>query len=265
MALTPEQLETFKRPFLYADHEFTRGFVYITEEAITARIEEVDPAWEFNVMTTSRADNQAVCHARLTVCGVTRDGVGMQQVMEKAGEPEKGAATDALKRAARLFGIGRYLLGAPKEGREFDQWLAQEQKKAGAPPVLRVLPSAVTPPATRSDQLLDEMTDERRAAIKDAVSGDGSFLCDRIERKEKAGKRWLVFHALTPSDGSAIAWARSEVNGLKDSILPEHYNLLENVGTVYIGELDVTWKKEVKNGGTNRLVVGVAIPEVVQA
>lgn len=130
MSLSLEQLNTLKRPFARADHEFIRNFVYLTEEAITTRIEEVDPSWEFSVLNMSQVGSQAVVLARLTICGVFRDGVGMQQVLEKAGEAEKGAATDALKRCARLFGVGRYLLDAPKED-QFNAWLAQKQKEYG--------------------------------------------------------------------------------------------------------------------------------------
>lgn len=148
MALTAEQLATLKRPFARADHEFLRSFVYLTEEAITTRIEEVDPSWEFAVLQVSQSGNQAVTHARMTICGVFRDGIGMQQVNEKAGEAEKGAATDALKRCARLFGVGRYLLDAPKED-EFNKWLAEQQKAHGG---AQKPPPAQPPPQAPSAQ-----------------------------------------------------------------------------------------------------------------
>ena len=128
--LTTEDLTTLKRPFARADHEFIRGFVYITEEAITNRLEEVDPAWMFIVLDVTTSGDNAVVRARLGVKDVYRDGVGMQKVNEKAGEAEKGAATDALKRCARLFGVGRYLLGAPAEGPLFDDWLKEQRRTA---------------------------------------------------------------------------------------------------------------------------------------
>lgn len=112
MQLTAQDLTVLRKPFAVKDHEFLRGFTYITESAITTRIEDVDPEWTFEIMHVTTRDTQCIVHARMTIKGVTRDGIGMQ-VIQSAGEAEKGAATDALKRCARLFGIGRYLLDLP--------------------------------------------------------------------------------------------------------------------------------------------------------
>jgi hypothetical protein len=48
---------------------------------------------------------------RLSVVGVTRDDVGTASNFE----PSKGTASDALKRVAVMFGIGRYLYSHPAE------------------------------------------------------------------------------------------------------------------------------------------------------
>lgn len=157
MALTPEDLRALQRPFRYADHSFLRGFVYLSEEAITARLEEVDPSWTLEILNVRYEGAQAIVLARMTVCGVYRDGIGMQKVIETAGEADKGAATDALKRAARLFGVGRYLLDAPKgdgerPGRDFAEWLAKSQREAGLTPPAPAEPksSEPQPPADNS-------------------------------------------------------------------------------------------------------------------
>lgn len=141
MTLTSEHLATLQRPFALNDHEFLKDLVYITEGAITTRIEEVDPAWELTGLgithrNTFGSDVQVTVIVRLTICGVSREGVGSAKVIGKTtawndaakkkmplpeeehqevNEAEKSAATDALKRAARLFGIGRYLLALPDE------------------------------------------------------------------------------------------------------------------------------------------------------
>ncbi len=132
------------KAFARGDHEFVRGFVYLSEDAITTRIEEVDPSWSFSVNRIEHLEGNAVCHATLIIKGVARDGIGMQQVLEKAGEPSKGAATDALKRCARLFGIGRYLLNAPKEGGAFDKWLSDLQRGGALQPQRQAPPGNVT-------------------------------------------------------------------------------------------------------------------------
>ena len=121
MMLTKEDLFALQYPFKAAEHEFLKEKAYITEGAITDRIEQVDPSWMLEQISLyARPDsNQVVCTMRLTIKGVWRDGVGMSAITKlksgagDANEAEKSAATDALKRAARLFGIGRYLLDLP--------------------------------------------------------------------------------------------------------------------------------------------------------
>lgn len=148
--LTKDDVTTLTRHFLPGEHEFVRGFTYITEQAITTRLDEVDPAWTLTILDTHQRNEQIVVTARLTIKGVSRDGVGMQKIERKettdektgeikpfeSGEPEKGAATDALKRAARLFGIGRYLLDTPGRVKTVDHiatWLKQQNTNGTHP------------------------------------------------------------------------------------------------------------------------------------
>lgn len=154
--LSDVQVRELTRPFRREAHEFLSGNVYIAETAITTRLDTVDPAWEFSILSLQSAQvrgltkagvvvetTQITCLARLTVCGTARENTGMAVVEfvkdglkegRPAGEAEKSATTDALKRCARLFGIGRYLLDAPKEGAAFDKWLAGLQPKAQPQP-----------------------------------------------------------------------------------------------------------------------------------
>lgn len=149
--LTKDDVATLTRHFRPEEHEFLRGFTYISEQAVTARLDEVDPAWTLTILDTHQRNEQIVVTARLTIKGVSRDGVGMQKIERKettdektgeikpfeSGEPEKGAATDALKRAARLFGIGRYLLDLPSGTNSIQalsRWLAQNGGSARPTP-----------------------------------------------------------------------------------------------------------------------------------
>lgn len=186
MALSHDDLKALARPFAFGDHEFTRGYVYISEEAITARIEEVDPSWAFDILEVgANRDKQVYVTARLTINGVGRCNTGMQDVIEKAGEPEKGATTDALKRCARLFGVGRYLLGAPKEGPEFKRWLADKQREAGLLPgrTVDTTTGEVTEPAQASNsngKVVDARQrlgngGDRRAVKPEADASDGDL------------------------------------------------------------------------------------------
>lgn len=141
--ITRELFTILAAPFAAKDHEFNRGFIYITEEAICARIEEVDFSWEWRTVETIYENDMATVIGALTIKGVTRYGTGQQLAQidkngkESVGESRKGATTDALKRAARLFGIGRYLLQCPKdvkgEGTELNRWLQTVGKGVTAP------------------------------------------------------------------------------------------------------------------------------------
>ena len=138
--LTAEHMTILQAPFPVEEIEFLRGKAYVTEMAVTTRIEVVDPAWTFEVTQTYHRDNRAVAVGRLTILSATRGNIGMGEDAfpskdsvqkgsdpnREVNDPEKSAATDCLKRCARLFGIGRYLLTLPKnvtDENSYRKWL----------------------------------------------------------------------------------------------------------------------------------------------
>lgn len=135
--LTKEDLDVLRAPFAPAEHEFLNGMAYITESAITTRIEQVDPSWQFFVDAIVRHDGVVVVTARLIVLDVTRTNTGMAQItmrkdgQAEANEAEKSATTDALKRCARLFGVGRYLLDLPASVRDTPSLVAWMRNPSG--------------------------------------------------------------------------------------------------------------------------------------
>lgn len=145
--LTADDLKVLQRPFTFEQHKFTRGFAYIREKPTADRIEEVDPAWSMSEPVIHYMNNQAIASLTLTIKGVSRGGVGMGAlsttnkdtgVINEAADPAKSAATDAFRRAARMFGIGRYILDAPKGETDFERWLLethgikrQQQQRGG--------------------------------------------------------------------------------------------------------------------------------------
>jgi hypothetical protein len=181
VALTHEQVKELGRPFPLEAHEWRTGrnskdYVYITETAVILRLNEVDPSW--TLVITDRAEreysttrkntktgemytlgaHELAITVNLTVCGVTRYGVGMAEIAPDAAEADKSAVTDALKRAARLFGVGGYLLNDPPGKAQFAQWLNTQNGRAVVnaqaapePPRPRLVPSverdAPEPPA----------------------------------------------------------------------------------------------------------------------
>jgi hypothetical protein len=162
--ITVEHFKKLIAPFPADDHEFKppRNYVYIRETPLCERIEEVDLSWEWRIETVNRYDPKgmiATTIGHLTICGVTRSGEGSQTVeFQKnseleSGEAEKGSETDALKRAARKFGIGRYLLQCPANvkgyGKELDMWLREVARSQGAASIQ--VSAALPSPAKASD------------------------------------------------------------------------------------------------------------------
>ena len=132
MTLTHEDVDALRFPFADHEHSFEGGYLHVKEFYICARLDDCDPAWNWDVVSITQRpivgtkdQLQVTVHGRLTLHGVTRDGVGMALALptkprkdqasgeittQEANEAEKAATTDALIRAARLFGVGRYLL-----------------------------------------------------------------------------------------------------------------------------------------------------------
>jgi hypothetical protein len=86
-----------------AHHQFS----YVDARAVMQRLDDVvTPAgWEF---TSSVVPGTDIVHGRLTVAGFVREDYGYPN-SEKDEEPIKAASSDALKRCAVMFGIGRHL------------------------------------------------------------------------------------------------------------------------------------------------------------
>lgn len=76
--------------------------LYLQHTDVAARLDQADPSWEFKVEHEWEGKEMYYVKASLTVSGVKRDNVG-------EGTEPKGAYSDALKRCAMLFGVGRSL------------------------------------------------------------------------------------------------------------------------------------------------------------
>ncbi len=118
--LTREQLEQLRRPFPASKISFKcqtkpneKGnslvVAYIDARDVMERLDDVvGPDWSDRYEKAGTAKG-LVCY--LTVCGVTRADVGDD---DNENEPVKSAFSDAFKRAAVKFGVGRFLYDLPK-------------------------------------------------------------------------------------------------------------------------------------------------------
>lgn len=116
MELTPEILKKLTAPFPEADLQWVTivkgkegkpdGWApYVDARQIQSRLDDVvGPAnWETHL--DPLGTGAIIC--RLTICGITKSDVG--EVTRESDSPMKTAASDALKRAAVVWGISRYL------------------------------------------------------------------------------------------------------------------------------------------------------------
>lgn len=84
---------------------FTRPLAFIDARAVFDRLDEVVGPGNWSTDLERVAPGVFIC--RMTVLGVTRADVGMAGASES--EAEKSGVSDAIKRVAVQFGIGRYL------------------------------------------------------------------------------------------------------------------------------------------------------------
>lgn len=101
---------------------------YIDARDIMRRLDEVvGPEWAFDYDLLS--DDGKMVRGRLTVCGITRCDAGQANAED---ERLKSAVSDALKRAAVHFGIGRYLYYLPPTWAPYD---AQKRRFTAQPQI----------------------------------------------------------------------------------------------------------------------------------
>lgn len=117
----PEIFASLAAPFA-ADVVRSRkhdGICYITARAVMTRLDEVVGPENWNASYEGWSDDAVMCRLSITLPDgtvVTKCDVGAYTRLadnNKAdpGDDDKGGLSDALKRAAVLFGVGRYLYG----------------------------------------------------------------------------------------------------------------------------------------------------------
>ena len=105
--------------------ERTRALMlaHVDARAVQDRLDAICPdAWSFEMEVVQGAPTPTV-KGRLTVLGVTREDIG--EAPEGSNSPFKAAASDALKRCAVQFGVGRYLYDLPR------QWVDWDNERRG--------------------------------------------------------------------------------------------------------------------------------------
>jgi hypothetical protein len=180
-SLTSEDLKKLKAPFpkdrlgvkvQSFNREKTRAMLvlYLQHTDVQDRLEEVDPSWSCEVLSEERAGDTVYVRSRMVLKGVARENVG-------EGFDPKAAYSDALKRCAMLFGVGRYLYDSPTVWADYDdsrdrfkQWSVDDYeaslKRFEKPGLTRDTPKEPVAPASASKPA--------KASAKAAAPSSGS-------------------------------------------------------------------------------------------
>ncbi len=110
-----------------------RRFEYIETHTAIHRLNSAAGAWDFHVKDVQWRDDLIVVLGELTIPGLgTRSGFGVQKYAPGSGEDlVKGAVSDALKKAATMFGVALDLYGPDYEAGEVSA--AQPAQNRNAP------------------------------------------------------------------------------------------------------------------------------------
>ena len=123
---------------------------YIDARLIQDRLDEVLGVENWQDKYEFLPDGSVVCRLRLKLGGrwITKTDVGSPSEQPDSGDRVKAAVSDALKRAAVKFGVGRYLYRLPAQWVDYDP----VKKQIVQPPTLPAfaLPKAKPQAATRA-------------------------------------------------------------------------------------------------------------------
>ncbi len=160
--LTPEVAKALAADFADGEVEFKPQVIsvnralavpFINARTVMRRLDSAagPGSWEFDWEPIASPDNRVAVKGRLNVLGLTRCDVGEASREE---EPLKSAVSDALKRCAVHFGVGRSLYDTPPQWYGWDQgqrrWTEQPRlpMPAQSSPVRTTAAGAVVRAAT---------------------------------------------------------------------------------------------------------------------
>lgn len=124
----PAHLVGWKPQSYTKDRSRALLLAYVDARAVQDRLDAICPdGWSFEIEVVPGTGTPTV-KGRLTVLGVTREDIG--EATDGEYGTLKAASSDALKRCAVQFGIGRYLYDLPKQ---WVDWNDARREPAVAP------------------------------------------------------------------------------------------------------------------------------------
>jgi hypothetical protein len=248
--LTNENLKALAAPFPLGDHELRwDGNVYLTELPLLERLTDVDPNWEFRITSTIVTDYNltrpdcVTVNAELTICGITRAGTGSAvadvATKDKQGKQLttpiiralnnkelKGASTDAMKRCARQFGVGAYILRTKgtniRNFGDFERWYKREfggqsQPASRPTPQRAVTGSGETAPF--DEHTGREVVEERTDRPQHSTRGMANEWSEYREKYVRAGLADNIAHAYNRLKGIVKRELQSEAPNVWPAII----------------------------------------------
>ena len=110
-----------------------RSFTYIKTHAVINRLNRAcHYQWDWRIIEQHMEADLLVCRGELTIPGLgTKAAVGVQEIRPGGGaDLYKGASSDAMKKAATMFGVGIELYGPDVEAADY-----QPRQQASRGPV----------------------------------------------------------------------------------------------------------------------------------
>ena len=136
-------------------------FTYLKTHAVINRLNRACRyQWDWRIIDQHMEADVLVCRGELTIPGLgTKAGVGVQEIRPGGGvDLMKGASSDAMKKAATMFGVGIELYGDDVEDPDYAPRPYRAPPQAGRAPV-------TTPSARFTDnRAADNRTTDSRPA-----------------------------------------------------------------------------------------------------
>jgi hypothetical protein len=135
-----------------------RVVAFVDARVIQDRLDEVLGVMGWQDSYECLPDGSVMCRLRIRLCGewIEKMDVGGQSEQPDEGDRRKAAFSDALKRAAVKFGIGRYLYRLEPQWVDYDpqkkRVLGTPRLPADALPMVKPMPA--TTPATPAEQAM---------------------------------------------------------------------------------------------------------------
>lgn len=158
-------------------------FSYVDPRAVMQRLDDVvtPEAWEFTSTVIPGTD---IVHGRLTVAGNVKEDYGYPN-SDHDEEPIKSASSDALKRCAVMFGIGRHLYG------DNTRTPSRSTGRVGSPPPAR--PAAAPRSSTAVPEEPDGLFEERQHPKPSSGGGGLSFKELATMAEDKGVDKRLIY------------------------------------------------------------------------